>query len=410
MARTLQSNKGAGTITELQRGKRYRLRFVGATGQRSVTFEGSAGEARAELARLVAEARRFRGLAPEVAISETENAERTVEDLLEAWITARAGSYKPATLASYRLSIDNAFVPAIGPVRLVDLGAKDLDDLYARWLAGDDDHMPLAATTIRNRHACLQTALRQAEKWGWINKSAARDVTLPPVDRPRVDAISTEDVSRLVTAAQTEEPALYLFTVLAVATGARRGELCGLRWSRVDLDAGKVLFDSQRTPVDVKAGTLGTPKTLAGRRTIDLDPSVVDLLTDKRREQVDKAAKAGVDLVADPFVLSYQADGRAAYPNALGVAFSRLATKVGLPKGTHPHQLRHSAATILLADGIDVGTVSKMLGHSHGGITHRLYVHGTEANMTEAAGILGKLATARPALNAGTEDVPALTP
>ena len=366
MARTLQSNKGAGTITEVVRGKKYRLRFVGATGQRSVTFDGTAGDARAELARLVAEARRFRGLAPVEAARETEAATRTVAEALEAWITARAGSYKPETLATYRLNI-KAFTAAIGPVRLVDLGAKDLDDLYARWMAGRGKQRPLAATTIRNRHACLQTALRQAEKWGWITQSPARDVTLPPVTAPRVDALDAEQVTRLVTAAQTEEPALYLFTVLAAATGCRRGELCGLRWSRVDLENGKLTIDSQRTPADVRAGVLGTPKTQAGQRRIDVDAHIVAILTDHRAKQADKAAKAGVALLPDPFVISYQPDGARRLSQQPGGGVLEARHKVGIPQGhtsaPAAAQCRHDLARhgqSRCRDGVaDVGSLSR---------------------------------------------------
>ena len=105
-------------------------------------------------------------------------------------------------------------------------------------------------------------------------------------------------------------------------------------------------------------------KTFAGRREIPLDPDHMAMLTLHKEQQAERAEKKGVALIEDPFVLSFWPDGHAPYPNSLGVAFSRLATKIGLPDETHAHQLRHSAATALLASmKVDIASVAKMLGH-----------------------------------------------
>ena len=130
------------------------------------------------------EAQHHRGLAPSEAAITKANAERTVEDLFTEWIEVKKRTRRQSTVEAYQFSID-AYSARIGSVRLPKLKAKDLDDLYAQWLAGDGDTGPVAATTIRNRHNALNGALRQAYRWDWIEANPAAKAT--PTGRAQAD-------------------------------------------------------------------------------------------------------------------------------------------------------------------------------------------------------------------------------
>jgi integrase len=369
MAKTLTNRKGGGTVTELQRGKRYRLRFVGATGQRSVTFYGTATEAKAELADLISQTGKARATSPAAAEEAQRAAQRTVGDLIEAWFAS--GDFKPETMSSYRARIDHDLIPAFGHILLSDLDAHTIDATYRRWQRDDK----ISARTIHNRHSALRSALRQGERWGWCTTTATRNATLPKITKPRVVAIPPEDVARLVAAAEGKSVALYLFVRLAVATGARRGEILGLQWKKIDLEAEKptLTIDANRTRTEAAAGKLGTPKTLAGTRTIDLDdPSIVDLL---KKHRVGKNE--------EDFVVTYS-------PPGLVTAFAQLCKKAGVQYTIH--QIRHSVASQLLNDGYPIPEVARILGHSNSAVTLKIYAHCMVTSRPEIGASLARLA------------------
>jgi integrase len=191
---------------------------------------------------------------------------KTVGELVERWLEWRQGAkpISPTTLAGYRGYIDRAILPALGKVPLRQLDAATLDGFYARLRrSGGKGGRPMAASSVRQVHAILSGALARATAWGWIGHNPAR-LTMPPsVERAEIRPPSVEDAARLLRTAMAEEPELGLFLRLAVVLGARRGELCALRWSDVDLDAGQVLVAGSVIAVRGHAPTAKATKTHA---------------------------------------------------------------------------------------------------------------------------------------------------
>ena len=170
---------------------------------------------------------------------------RTVAELLERWLEWRptVRPIAPTTVSSYRAAMGRYILPALGklPVRQVD--AATLDAFYARLrTAGGKGGRPLKASTVHEVHAVLSGALRQAVAWGWIGHNPAKQATAPSVQKADVQPPQAEDAARLLSAAMAEDSELGLFLRLAVMIGARRGELCALRWNDVDVDQGEVLI------------------------------------------------------------------------------------------------------------------------------------------------------------------------
>jgi integrase len=165
-------------------------------------------------------------------------AARTVADLLERWLEWRQGvkEISPTTLEDYRLQINRRIVPALGNLPVRRLDAETLDRFYAELRKrGRGDGKPLSASQVRSVHTVLSGALKQAVAWGWISHNPARLATPPSLPSGEVTPPPVAQVSRLLALALERELRFGLFLRLAVVLGARRGELCGLRWRAIDL-------------------------------------------------------------------------------------------------------------------------------------------------------------------------------
>lgn len=267
-------------------------------------------------------------------------------------VTDRAAS----TLRSYRSYIDGNIIPALGPRPLSKLTAADLDRFYAQLRAGGR-----STATVRQHHAIISGALARATKWGYVARNVAELADPPRLRQREVTPPTVDVVRRLLVAAGEHDPELGTFAFLAATTGARRGELCGLRWSHIDHAAG-----------DVRIYATKTHQT----RRLALDPSTLEVARRHQLAQAVLAADADTIMDADPFLFAADVAGATQrHPDHFTGAWRRLATGESHP-GVRLHDLRHFVATEALAAGHDVRTVAGQLGHSGGGaITLRVYAH-----------------------------------
>jgi integrase len=198
---------------------------------------------------------------------------------------------------------------------------------------------------------------------------------------------SLADVQRLIAGAEEDgDPVLATAIALGAVTGARRGELCALRWSDVDWDR-RLLRVARSLTVIRKEMSEGQTKTHQVRQ-IAIDDMTGAFLLVRREHQERYAEQVGVALCADPYVLSRSAEGSApCLPDGLSHGYERLAKRLGV--GGHLHELRHFAATTAIAGGADVRTVAGRLGHAGPSVTLRVYAHALEARDRELAGMLG---------------------
>jgi integrase len=293
-------------------------------------------------------------------------------------------------VAAYRGYIDRSILPSLGRLQVGQLDAATLDTFYARLRRhGGKGGRPLAASSVRQIHAILSGALTRAVVWGWISHNPARLASPPSREHADTQPPAVEDAARLLRTAAAEDPELGLFLRLAVVLGARRGELCALRWSEVDLDQGEVLIAGAVVRVPHKA-LLAKPTKTHAKRRVAVGAGTVELLRARRVAQAKDALACGTTLAADAYVFSHDPDGSAPIdPDGISHRFQRLARRLGV--NCRLHDLRHFMVTQLVAGGVDWRTVSGRAGHADGHMTLATYAHFQQAQDRQAAEFMESL-------------------
>jgi len=345
--------------------------------QRSRTVAaGGVKAAREELAAMAAAANR--GSATDAG---------TVGELLDRFLDQAASlGRSPTTLREYRRIANKVLRPELGALKLSKLSARDLDALYGRLTAKGNK-----PTTVRRVHALIAAALHQAVKWGDVDSNIASRATPPPVQAPDIEAPDPAEVQRILNAADATEPTLAAMLAIAAVTGARRGELCALRWSDVDW-TGHTLSIARSVYETAGGGWAekGT-KTHQGRR-VGLDGFGLVVLQ-RHRDQVEAlAAELGVTVAPDAFIFSRSPSGlEPIRPDLLTKFAIRVAKSAGVE--THLHALRHFSATQAIGAGFDPRTVAGRLGHRDPSVTLKVYSHAlAQRDQDVAVSIGGTLA------------------
>ena len=311
-------------------------------------------------------------------------AKMSLSDLVEQHIERHPGS--PTTTAEYRAVLERYIRPSIGRLRLTEINAGILDQFYEHL----GRERGLAPSTIRQVHAIIRGALSRAVKWGWTNTNPARDASPPTVRRSEPVLPTPDTVLRAIRIAQEDNPAFGLFLRLAAATGARRGELCALKWTNLDLD--DALIRIENSSYSQRGGPVITKDTKNhSKRDVSIDPVTVQSLSEHRRRLTDRATLCGIELGTDSFVFSNDADGAAPWrPDIVTGAWTRLRRKADLGS-VRLHDLRHLQATMLLQNGIPVKDVSRRIGHRDAATTLNVYAHVLESTDRRSAGVIGNL-------------------
>jgi integrase len=236
------------------------------------------------------------------------------------------------------------------------------------------------------RPLLLRRALGQAERWNVIPRNPAALVDPPRAERSEVDPLGPEEIDQLLAAAQGDPlEALY---VLAVTTGLRQGELLGLRWQDVDLGAGSLAVRQQvqRTP---GGWAFTEPKTAGSRRVVRLPRIAVDAVSRHRVDQVERRLAHGLDWTDHDLVFPNSRGAPIERQNLARRSFKPLLARAGLPP-IRFHDLRHTAATLLLAKGVHSKVVQERLGHSSIGVTMDVYSHVLPSIQNEAVDALDR--------------------
>lgn len=291
----------------------------------------------------------------------------TTSGFLNAWAKdTLPGSVKPSTVANYRDVLKHYVIPHVGRVPLAKLGPEDVQAML-RTL----DEQGLSVRTQRLARAVLRRALGQAERWGKVTRNAAGLVDCPRgVGTGTDDALDAAGARAVLAAAKGER--LEALAVIALELGLRRGEMLGLRWEDVDLTGQGELRVSHTLSYRAGAGLiLDEPKTEAGRRTVPLVGGTLAALRDHRRRQIKERLAAGPDWLDSGHVFANELGGPMDPRNAL-----RWWYKITKRAGVGPlrlHAARHTAATLLLEQGVPLEVVSAVLGHASLAITADVY-------------------------------------
>jgi integrase len=357
-----------GNIT--RRGKRsWRLKFEcgvdPATGQRQtafVTVRGSRLDAQQELTRRLAAV----DSGTHVAATKT-----TVAEWLEQWLEGQHG-LAGKTKERYRELIERQITPHLGEILLQKLRPAQVQSWHATLLsAGGRNGRALSARTVGHAHRVLRKALSDALRLESVARNVAAVVAQPKVEPGEVEILASAQIEEV--RSRLRGNVLYSISMLAVASGARRGELLAVRWADLDLDGSKLRVE--RSLEETKAGLrFKSPKTKHGRRTITLPASAVDVLRDHRRQQLELRLALGLGKMPDDALVFCQPGGAPMSPDNLSRDWSRTCRRLGLPSVSF-HALRHTHASALIAAGLDVLTISRRLGHAKPTTTLNTYGH-----------------------------------
>ncbi len=308
----------------------------------------------------------------------------TTEEFLRDWLASQQHRLRATTLYSYEKAIQRV-TRRLGKVPLQALTPLQIEKFYAELLRdGARLGKPLSAKTVRNSHVVLRKALADAERLGLVYRNAAASARPPTAARKEFATWSSDDLRDFF--AGIRDDRIFPALLVLATTGMRRGEVLGLRWSDVDLDAGQLAIVQTLTTIN-GVPTFGATKSSGSRRVVYIDPQTVSVLREHRKRQREERLIAGPAWTATPDLVFRDEAGVRLQPDLFTRKFSKLVAASGLTP-IRLHDLRHTYATLALKAGVHPKIVSERLGHATVGITLDLYSHVTPAIAREAAGVV----------------------
>lgn len=256
----------------------------------------------------------------------------------------------------------------------------------------------LSGNSARHYHRLLSSVFNTAVRWQLMPENPCARVEPPKVETPDIQYLDESGIARLL-AILPDAPTQYSVIVqLALFTGCRRGEVCGLRWSDIDLSAGLLAVNRTITSISGQGILFSTPKTKKSRRVIKLDENAVRLLKDYQRWQLQERLRIGsrwartvqiMGQTVDNDLLFTKWDGQPIDPAGITSWFPRFLRVHGLPP-VRFHSLRHSNAALLIAAHVPVTTVAGRLGHAQVSTTTNIYAGFIRTSDAKAADALGE--------------------
>ena len=344
---TVELGKGAG-------GKRLRKTLYGRTKREVLTKLGTEQEA--------------------IRKGTTTTGDLTVGEWLDQWLASlEPTGLKASTVRNYGEVVRYFITPHLGHIRLARLTPEDVENMgRSLAAAGRSTNSQRLARTI------LRRSLNQAERRGYVNRNVVALTDAPHVEVAERPTLSADQAKQLL-AELSGDPLHALYTV-SIHTGLRQGEALTLRWSDVDFESGTIQVTGRSTG---KARVRTEPKTDRSRRTVALTPQATEALRMQQVRQNLEGSAGTLDLV---FTSSR---GTALFDSNIRRHWQKVSSKLGLPP-MHWHDLRHSAATIMLAQGVPIEVVSRVLGHASIRITADIYGHVSPEAHREATDALAR--------------------
>ncbi|HEX5082818.1 MAG TPA: tyrosine-type recombinase/integrase [Blastocatellia bacterium] len=306
-----------------------------------------------------------------------EPSRMTVNQYLDKWLEAAAKPrLRERTYNDYVDMMRRYVRNALGATRLDSLKPLDIQTLYGEMQAR------LSPRIIRYTHSILSSALKQAVMWGMLSRNPAEFVELPKMAKREMDALTAEEVGKLLKASEGDRHAIIF--AFAVATGMRPEEYLGLQWRDVDLQKGTATI--QRALIWRKGGGwyYDDPKTPQSRRTIPLPASIVKQLSAHKVKQAEHRLKLGKEYENNNLVFATEFGTPIRVGNLSCRHFKPALKTAGLPATVRLYDLRHTCATLLLLAGENPKVVSERLGHASITLTLDTYSH-VLPNMQKAA-------------------------
>lgn len=305
----------------------------------------------------------------------------TVAKWLDIWLTEYVKpSCKPLTASTYKSRIDTHIAPTLGMIKLTSLNATHIQSFYNDLLRVKK----LQPKTIKNVHGILHKALEQALKLRYIGINPANACNLPRIEKKEIKPLSEKEIVAFLGAIKDGEPLEKLFTV-ALFTGMREGEICGLPWEAVNFSDGTITVKQQLCKEKIKGGkhyiaTTKNDKT----RVLTVAPFVMQILKIVRQEQIQNRLICGHAWQNEFNLVFTDKTGHYIVPQTALKRFKSVAKKIGRDDARF-HDLRHTYAVTALQEGDDVKTVQQNLGHATASFTLDVYGHVSEKMKQESA-------------------------
>ena len=352
--------------------------------QRWRSFKGNKDQADQELRRLLVAADEGRAIEP---------AKMTVNQLVTHWMEAYASTnVRARTKAGYEGVARRYIAPNIGAVPIAKLTPAHVQGLYSKLLL-----QGLSARTVLSAHRLLREVLHQAVRWELLVRNVCDQVDPPRPQHKDMRTLDTDQAIDFLSRVQ-DKPLGHMFA-LALHTGMRRSELCGVRWKDVDLDAGFLSVTQALIRIPHGGLQFFEPKTKRSRRRIALAPGIVAALRRHRANQAAQRLRLG-SAWKDHGVVFARPDGRPLDPDEVSHAFKKIMHEMDTGS-VRLHDLRHSFASLALANGEHPKVVSDILGHATISITLDLYSHVLPGMQEQTALRLEQRLTRKPAVANG---------
>ena len=313
----------------------------------------------------------------------TRTGKYTVEMWMDEWFENVCKiKVRPSSHQTYRGYIDHHITPYIGNIPLEKLSTMDLQKLYRKLMnkgriervEAEKQPKGLSAKTVRNINQVIFSALDFAVAQKILSANACKAVALPKIEHKEMKTIPAEQLEAFFK--EAKETGVYEMYYIELATGLRRGELLGLKWQDIDWKNGIIKVRRQVARVDGEI--VEAPlKTKNSYRAVTISQQAIEVL---------KTQKAKTN---DEYVFP-SPNGGPISPDSVNNMLKRVLARAGIPK-VRFHDLRHTFATIALQNGVDIKTVSGMLGHFSAGFTLDTYAHVTTSAQKEAAETMGQV-------------------
>jgi len=308
----------------------------------------------------------------------------TLEEFLSKWILTVRTSLRPKTAHQYEQLINRYILPALGKLKVKDLRPEIVDDFYQKQLKAE-----VGVRTVKYIHSVLHAGLEKAVKLGLIGRNPVDGATPPRLVNKEMQVLDESQVTQFLLGVQGDRNEALFH--LAIKTGMRQGELLGLKWIDLDWVSGYLQVRRQVQRIDGKGFVFCEPKTRAGRRTIELGETMLQTLREHFNGQRLEKLVVGTRWQENDLI----------FPSTIGTPldlrnllrdFKEILEKVDLPD-IRFHDLRHTAASIMLKHNIPVVTVSRILGHSKPSVTLDVYGHLIPGMQSVAAKIMDEVIT-----------------
>ena len=329
------------------------------------------------------------------SVLDADKAKITFGQLVERWKKLRwqANELKPKTRQRYNEILDSRILPVLKDKKLRDIKATDIEDLMNNIKTSarkDKKAGTLSGQTLLHHYVLLKTVFAYALDCDLLHTSPVKKQHRPKVKHIKTKSYNREETDRLINMLKDVDLQHQAMIRLPLAIGCRLGELAGLRWNDIDFETGIVSIKATRQYIDKANGVVeGTPKTEKSSRECYVPQIVIDILAEFKAEVVANQKFLGRELAEEAFVF-VNANGQPLYPSSPNAWFREFLARHKLPKITF-HGLRHTCASLLLAQGIDAAAIADLLGHSTPVTTLNTYLHPTNEAMRRIVTIMNDI-------------------